>query len=298
MAYIHTPEFDRWAKSKQRRMLSGIYSQVRSQIIDWNTDVVLPIAAGTDRWRQFTVTLRAFRVMASYELPFADEDPQFVGVSVVNNNPQAFAAPTGDLDTAVGDTKPVGLEVMRVTDLDINAATAELVVRAYDQTEPIARTILSEFASTARASLNGVIAGIPYGGPAGRIGEGMIDKIHRLASAPKQIGDTYTMFVVAAPQVWKRQPEVHAWTRYKFVAFVEEDPSDADTPYKEIYLTLWELQLLSKDALTVGTNAGKTPEAAVKVAEPVEVEVVEDRREKKADKDDAAEGVGQPIDEH
>lgn len=289
MAYTDTTEFDLWVKDQEKKMMLGFYSQVEDEIIHWNTDVTLPIADGPGRWRQFTVNLRSFRVMASYELPFADEDPQFVGVAVANKTAEGFAAPTGDPNVAVGVTQPVGFEVLRITDLDINPYTAELVVRAYDQTEPIANTLLSEFAGAARAALNGVIAGMPFSGPAGRVGESLIDKLHRLAGAPKQVGDTYTLFRVAAPQIWKREAHTHAWTRYKFVVFVEEDPDDSETPHKEIYLTLWELQLLSEGALTDGSNVGKEKARQVKVSDRAETEA---GAQQEKSSDTGAEGRG------
>lgn len=250
MSYIETADFDNWAKAAQRTMLTGIYDQVKDDIIDWNTSVALPIYEGEARWTRFTVTLKAFKVMASYDAPFSDEDPQFVGVGVKNDQAEGFAAPNGDLDIEVGDTYPIGLEVLAIEYLNLLPYSSELIVRAYDQTEPIAKVIASEFASTARASLNGVTATIPYGSKASNIGMSAIDKIERLANGPKQIGSHYHLYKVRNRVFWRRKPEMTSWFKYKFVAFVEEDPGDKDAPYKEIYLTLWELNLMSDETIT------------------------------------------------
>jgi hypothetical protein len=248
MNYIETPAFDRWAKRVQREMLTGIYDQVRPRIVDWNQSVELPIFDGDGRWTRFRVVLKAFQVMAQYELPFGDEDPQFVGAGVKNETATAFAAPNADTDVELGDTDGIGLEVFSIDYLNLLAYSAELVVRAYDQSEPIARTIVSEFADTATSSLKGATATIPFGSQVSNVGLSVIDKVVRLANSPKQIGSHYHMFDVRK-RFWNRPAAMDAWSRFKFVAFVEEDPGDPDTPYREIYMTLWELSLESDEAI-------------------------------------------------
>ncbi|MEW9834901.1 hypothetical protein [Mesorhizobium marinum] len=249
MKYIETSAFNQWAKRAQREMLTGIFDSVRPRIIDWNQSVSLPIYSGSKRWTRFRVVLKAYTVMAQYEAPFADEDPQFVGAGVKNEKAIGFAAPGADTNVDLGDTYDIGLEVFSIDYLNLLPYSAELVVRAYDQAEPIAKTIISEFADTASSSLKGATATIPFGSQASGIGLAVIDKIARLASGPKQIGSHYYMFSVRK-RLWNRPSTQTYWSRFKFVAFVEEDPDDKDTPYKEIYLTLWELILESDEAIT------------------------------------------------
>lgn len=172
MGYFDTPQFDGWVKGRQKRMLPGIFEQVMDRIIDWNREVELPIFHGDARWREFRVSLKSFRVMASYTAPF--------------------------------------------------------------------------------------------GGTARRVGGAVLDSIIRLAGSPKQIGSHYTLFDVPNPRFWRRESNVSSWHRYKFVLFVEEDPDDKDTPYEEIYLTLWELQLLSAEAMT-GEGRSRTAGEGEKV---------------------------------
>lgn len=250
MKYIDTPEFDRWAKRRQEDMLAGIFQQAKDRIVDWDEEVALPIGSGDKRWREFRVILKSFRVMAQYTAPFGDEDPRFAGVATKNRQPVAFSAPGGNADVELGDTYSLDMEVMHIADLDIVPYSAELVVRAFDRPEPLTELLLDEFATTATATLAGVTASIPYGGTARRVGNAVLENIVRLAGSPKQIGSHYTLFDVPNRSFWRRDDNVHFWQRYKFVAFVEEDPDDEDTPYEEIYMTLWELQLLSAEAMT------------------------------------------------
>ena len=256
MAYFETPEFDAKAKAAQTTMLPGIYDQFKDDILDWNSPVILPIGEGEARWTKFTVHLTAFQVIASYELLGADENPQFAGVAVSNDVAIGFSGPNVDRHVVLGDTYPIGLEVLKIDYLNLIAHSAEVVVRAYDQTESIAKAIASKFADTARLSLKGVTALIPYGDKVADIGGAVIGKIEDIASAPRQIGSHYHMFKVPIAVFWQRPPEMTSWFKYKFVAFVEEDPDDKEKPYKEIYLTVWELRLLS-DAAIVGEDVKK-----------------------------------------
>jgi hypothetical protein len=217
-------------------MLTGIFDQLKNDIIGWNQAVELPIYQGDQRWTKFTVSLRSYRVMAAYEPPFSDEDPQFVGASIVNNQSEAFAAPTGASDVELGDTYDIGLEVMNIDYLNLRPHSAELAVRAYDTSDPLARVLLQEFAGAARATLNGVTATIPLGDRATRVGSEVIDKIISLDGGARQIGSHYIMFLVPR-RFWNRPANLDSWTKYKFVVFAEEDPEDKETPYKEIYMT-------------------------------------------------------------
>lgn len=259
MNYVDSTAFDTWAKRVQREMLSGIFDQVRADIIDHDQTISLPIYEGDKRWTRFSVVLKSFRVLAQYEAPFADEDPQFVGAGVKNNEAIGFSTPNQDLDINLGDTYDVGLEVFSIDYLNLMPYSAELVVRAYDDADPIAKTLVAEFADTARTSLKGATATIPFGGQISNIGLLIIDKIARLAGGPKQIGSHYYLFKVRDRVYWRRPASSTSWFKYKFIAFVEEDPGDADTPFREIYLTLWELRLLSDEAITgIGSSSEST----------------------------------------
>lgn len=282
MGYIDTPAFDRWAKRVQREMLTGVFDQVRPDIIDWNQTVTLPISSGAARWTKFTVVLSAFRVMAQYELPFADEDPQFVGAGISNGEAVGFAAPNSDLNVNMTDTYPIGLEVFKIDYLNLLPCSAELVVRAYDQSEPIAKVIMSEFADSAESSLKGATATIPYGNRISNIGLSVIDKIENLANSPKQIGSHYFMFLVKKRIFWRRPPNMTSWFKYKFVAFVEDDPEDAETPFREIYMTLWELNLLSDEAIT-GLGRDTEPRNELKSDSRTEEEKRAEEQEREED---------------
>lgn len=271
MPYIDSTEFERWAKVVQKRMLRGIYDQVRSDIIHFNEEVNLPINTGSDRWWQFTVTLRSLRVMASYELPGADEDPQIVGVASVDNASAAINAKPNTNDIEVGSTYPINLEVMKITDLKILPHSAQIVLKAIDDSDALTKAIIEEIRNIGGQIITGSSALIPYGSSASRVGSQALNDLLDAIGDPDEIGELYNLFYVRRRQFWRRTPNMHVWHKFKFVAFVEEDPDDEDTPYEEIYLTCWELKLESEQALTgEASNTDGEKSGAKKVSEPKE----------------------------
>ncbi|MFB6340126.1 hypothetical protein ACE1ET_00310 [Saccharicrinis sp. FJH62] len=249
MTYYNSNSFANWVKRKHADFFPGIYNQNKHKIIDFKEEVVLPINEGSERWWRFTVKLNSIMVLASYEAPGFDEDPQIVGIiknddatSIINSKPKS-----SDID--VGRLYLIDTEVLNIHTLKLLPHSSEIFVSAVDTSNNLTTEIIDELKTTSGQLLNSATALIPYGANANRIASSILDEIFDEIGRPKEIGNPYYLFKVSNKQYWKRKPEDDIWHQYKFIAFVAEDPDDEDEPYEEIYLSLWELKLESEKAV-------------------------------------------------
>ncbi len=257
MGYYKTDQFARMVKNQHEEFLPGIYNQNKHKIIDFKEEVKLPINEGSERWWRFTVRLNSLMVLASYEAPGFDEDPQIVGLVKKDGASSVLNAKPTSSSIEVGKLKSIDVEVMNIHTLKLLPHSAEIFVGAVDTSNDLTQDIIDEIRATSSQFLNSAAALIPYGSKANRIAQQALKKLFEEIGEPKEIGNPYYVFRVPHKQFWKRKPEDHIWHRFKFIAFVQENPDDKDTPHDEIYLTMWELKLESEKAV-IG-EATETP---------------------------------------
>ncbi|WP_432448976.1 hypothetical protein [Aliiroseovarius marinus] len=269
MSYADTAGFKRWAKSRQRAFFEGIYDQVKGDILDVDQPVTLPIDAGSAPWRRFTVTLMDFMVMAQYVFPGGDEDPNFVGTYTVNNTPFGFAVSPGDIDTDLGKVFGLNHKVLTIENLDIGPVQSSLYVKAFDTSDVLVKKFLGHFHTAATSTLNGVTAPLPFGSQAQDMAAGVMDKLVDMLGSPTQKGGRPYLYTTKK-RMWIRPPDLTYWRKFKFIAFVEDDPGDPDHPYKEIYLTLWKLELESRESMEGNPGAATHSAGMVPVKKTTE----------------------------
>lgn len=246
----------------QETLFSELPNDARGTVFNYGQAADLPIDEGNERWRHFTVEL------VSYMVENEDywENVRLVGSAVTNRTAQAFTAPGSDRPDVEGKPETIGLKLIDVQDLDILPCSAEIQLRAYDDSSDLTRIIATEFKRTAQTSLAGATASIPMGGSLQTIGASIINKVVAKVSSPDEIGSNQYILAEFPPRVWQRKPDDHYWVGHKFAYFYNYDHDDSE--WEEGYLVLFRFTLLSRQAMIEGIPTSSSPSAEDKPAAP------------------------------
>lgn len=229
----------------QEKMLEGIPSASRGTVFDYGQAAKLPIDEGGEVWREFKVTLLSYMV--------EDEDywenVRLVGVATTNRGASGFAAPGEDRADEEGKPEPVGLVVLENHRLDIQAYSAEIYLRAFDDSDDLVKLMLKEFRSAAAVGLAGATAPIPFGGTAEKLGSAVLDHLVKKLGEPDEVGQMQHVLSEIPARTWKRKAQDRYWIGHKFAYFY-----NYDNGWEECYLVLFRFELMSEEMLRTGTE--------------------------------------------